>query len=434
VAKGTLPRGAVARIHKAVDTVFDRILTRFLERPQGDKRIYIGAKPPRTTLPEIFRAASASERVKTDETILSGLMEVAKSFLDAQRERTKAHTVKAVQGWLHEAHAAGVDTDLSTVLEGELARVFGKAHDGVKRILDTEATTARNMGTLDGIVKVNAASGIEDPVVYFVVVRDIDLCSECLRLHMLDDEKTPRVWYLSELGHGYHTKGDDRPKVSGLHPHCRCSLVTLMPGYGFDDAGMVDWIGLDHDEMKKQRGASKKNEQYWGEALRKSDPDVFYHGTPHQFERFESKPGYNTATMGLAAGAEPVQRHGFFFTQNQNFANSFAGPSGRIITAHLNLGNQLDLSGPYHTQVKHFNNLAPHFAAQGLDPEHGLHHLSGSSKHKRMWQLFDGEEGRKAVAAITGAGYHSVKFGEEDDDGQPVTTHVVFDPSQIQQR
>ena len=39
-----------------------------------------------------------------------------------------------------------------------------------------------------------------------------------------------------------------------------------MPGYGFDDAGMVDWIALDHDELAKQRG-TKKREFDWGEAL-----------------------------------------------------------------------------------------------------------------------------------------------------------------------
>ncbi len=265
MAKGTLPKGAVKLINAAVDKVFDRVLARFLERPPTDKRIVIGYKP-RVTLPDLFRGASASERVKADQSILEGLMDIAKGFLDAQRERTKAHTVKAVQSWLSEAHAGGVDTDLDTVLGGELAQVFGKAHDGVKKILETESTVARNTGTLDGIIKVNAHSGIEDPVVFFVVVRDGDLCDDCKRLHLLEDETTPRVWYLSELSHGYFKKGGDRPCVGGLHPHCRCSLVTLMPGYGFDGSGMVDWIGFDHDEMAKQRG-TKKREYDWGEAL-----------------------------------------------------------------------------------------------------------------------------------------------------------------------
>jgi hypothetical protein len=272
MAKGTLPRGAVRLISQAVDKVFDRVLQRFLEHPQGDKRIYVGAKP-RVTLPSLFRAASASEHVKADEAVLSNLMELAKGFLDAQRAATKARTIKAVQSWLSEAHASGVKTDLETVLGGELASVFGKAHHSVKKILDTEATTARNTGTLDGIIKVNQHRGIEDPVVFFIVVRDNTLCDECKRLHLLPDGKTPRVYHLSDLGHGYHVKGDDKPKVNGLHPHCRCSLNTLMPGYGFDAAGFVDWIGFDHDEVAKQRGVAKR-EYDWAEGLFKSYADI----------------------------------------------------------------------------------------------------------------------------------------------------------------
>jgi hypothetical protein len=251
MAKDTLPKTAVRLIQRAVDNVFDRILARFLERPYGDKKIVIGHKP-RVTLPSLFNAAAAAERVKPDTDILDGLMRIAEGFIEAQRERTKAHTVKAVQSFLTEAHASGVDTDLETVLGGELAEVFGKAHHDVKRILDSEASNARNTGTLDGILKVNAAMAIEDPVVYFVVVRDASLCDECKRLHLQADGVTPRVWHLSDLGHGYFKKGGDKPCVGGLHPHCRCSLVTLMPGYGFDKAGMVQWIGFDHDELKVQ--------------------------------------------------------------------------------------------------------------------------------------------------------------------------------------
>jgi hypothetical protein len=252
MAKGTLPKGAIKRIHGAVDKVFDRVMARFLERPPVDKRIVI-THTPRVTLPSLFRASAAEERSKADQAILDGLMEIAQGFLDAQRARVKAHTVKTVQSVLTEAHLAGVETDLKTVLEGQLYDVFGRAEDDVKRILDTEASNARNTGTLDGIIKVNAATGIEDPIVYFVVVRDDSLCDECKRLHLLDDEITPRVYYLSELGHGYHKPGESSPKIGGLHPHCRCSLVTLMPGYGFDGAGMVTWKGFDYSEIKAQR-------------------------------------------------------------------------------------------------------------------------------------------------------------------------------------
>lgn len=78
-------------------------------------------------------------------------------------------------------------------------------------------------------------------------------CSECKKLHLLPDEQTPRVWKMSEVGAGYHKKGDPAPKVGGLHPHDRCTIQTLPPGYGFE-GGRITYIGKDHDEFAKQRG------------------------------------------------------------------------------------------------------------------------------------------------------------------------------------
>jgi hypothetical protein len=106
----------------------------------------------------------------------------------------------------------------------------------VEAIVDTEASNARNVSLMDGIVRINAARGIDDPVVYFVVVRDNVTCDECIKLHLLKDKRTPRVWKLSEVGQGYHKRGDDHPKIGGLHPHCRCTMVTLLPGFGFKAA------------------------------------------------------------------------------------------------------------------------------------------------------------------------------------------------------
>jgi hypothetical protein len=265
--KLSLPRAAIKKIHAAVDRVFDRAIQRFLARPPVDKRIYLAVKP-RVTLASLFEAASTEERVRADKGILATLLDIAESFIDSQRHSTKAQVVKSVEAWLNKP---GVDTNVETVLGGELAGVFGKATDGMKRIVAAESNNAKNTGTLDGIIRVNAASNIDDPVVYFVVVRDDDLCEECRRLHLDDDGVTPRLYRLSELGHGYHKKGEENPKVGGLHPFCRCGLITLMPGYGFNAKGMITYIKPDHDELAGQRKVKKSEAAY--EGLEKSRPE-----------------------------------------------------------------------------------------------------------------------------------------------------------------
>ena len=46
---------------------------------------------------------------------------------------------------------------------------------------------------------------------------------------MLPDGITPRVWKMSEMGSGYHKKGDSSPKIGGLHPRCRCIYDRYAP-------------------------------------------------------------------------------------------------------------------------------------------------------------------------------------------------------------
>lgn len=239
-------------VEEAVDELMDKALARFIGHHALDKRIIVGVRPE-LTLPGIFFGANAEERTRPDEEVLAHLESVAKGYLDAVRAHMKPRVVKAVDSWLKDAASQGIKTTPRTVLQGELAQVYKKVASDLERIVDTESTNASNMGVLDGIERVNRSLGIDDPTVYFVVVRDTSLCEECRRLHLLDNEITPRVWKLSEISHAYHKAGEPTPSIGGLHPHCRCSLMTLMPGYGFGKDGMVKFISPEHDEFKAQR-------------------------------------------------------------------------------------------------------------------------------------------------------------------------------------
>jgi hypothetical protein len=253
MAKTTLGKGAVSVIHEAIDRLFDRLKARVLGSAYTDKRVRVGIVPD-LTLHGLFQQASVEERNRPNIDLLNSLLRTASGYIDAQRLATKTKAVHAVESALREAEHKGVEHNVEDALSMELVDVWKQATDGVKKIIDTEATHVRNTGTLDGILKVNAASGIEDPNVFFIVVRDQHLCEECKRLHMLPSGK-PRVWKLSQLGHSYHKRGDENPKLGGLHPHCRCSLGTLLPGYGFDADGMISYIDPQHDEYESQHSS-----------------------------------------------------------------------------------------------------------------------------------------------------------------------------------
>jgi hypothetical protein len=137
------------------------------------------------------------------------------------------------------------------VLQEEL----GKARSGLERIAASEATKTRNLGSLMDITRKAAEIGDKDPTVCFLVIKDAVTCKECLKIHLMPDQTTPRLFKLSELSGGYHKRGEDFPSILLLHPHCRCTMVMVPPGYGFDSKGHLTFISSDHNELEKQRAA-----------------------------------------------------------------------------------------------------------------------------------------------------------------------------------
>ena len=247
----SLTKRALRQISSSVDSIFRRIKWRVLgpnySAPIEDGKLkYI----KRWSLPGLYHSAAVEEGVEPNERMLNSLMTIAEGYLDAEAERTKAKITHAV----HVSLNKNPDDPFEDILIEELKPVWEEAVHAVVKIVDTEGTTARNLGTLEGVSKAGAMLGNEDPYVFFIPVRDNDLCAECKRVHLLPDGKTPRVFKTSEVSTGYHDRGTESPSVSGLHPHCRCSLTGMARGYGFDGGGMIRFVALDHDEYRAQRG------------------------------------------------------------------------------------------------------------------------------------------------------------------------------------
>lgn len=249
-----LSKKSTKLITESVHRVFDKIKGRLLGRNYTNKNIYFEYAPKSLTIPGLYETASKESGGHPSPDTVDVFVRTADSFLEQERHRTIAHTIKEVDSFLRDAKSKGIQTDVETVLNGALAPVFGKLEENVKRIANTEATAARNMGALDGIVKANSYAGVDDPRIFFVIVRDGEVCEECVRLHMLDDKVTPRVWLLSQCGHGFHKKGDNFPSILGEHPNCRCTQETILPGYGFDSSGRVTFVAPGYDAYAAQQG------------------------------------------------------------------------------------------------------------------------------------------------------------------------------------
>lgn len=255
-----MTRASIKLIYAAVDALFGRAKARLLaRRPNKEIRISVMSQPlgikEHLSLPGIIRRAATSSIHQPSSYLHHAVTHVAEQYLDAHREAAKAQVLHKVQSFLAQAKTSGVKTDMHTVLGGELAEIFGKVTQNVKKIVETEATRARNLGALDIVAKSAVYQGVQDPIVYFRIVRDEHVCSECLRMHQLDGTLSgkPRVYLLSEVQHSYHKPGDESPKIGGLHPHCRCTLVHLGKGFGFDTGGNAVFISDTHNELTAQR-------------------------------------------------------------------------------------------------------------------------------------------------------------------------------------
>ncbi len=253
-----LGQKAVADIKAHVAKLFGQLRMRVLGNKYPAGKFLVVASRPDLSLRGLFEAAQTAEGVKPREEVVQPLLDVANSYLDAAEARAQAGIVHEVQAFLHDAARSGVKTDASTVLGGKLADIFGKAAKDVRRILEAESTLSRNTGAVDGISRVAAAIGIEDPVMVQLHPLDEYTCEECLRICYMPDRLTPRAWRMSELKAGYHVKGEDIPSLGGQHPHCRGHWTQILPGYGFNAAGRITHVEPGYDLISAQRDGSEE--------------------------------------------------------------------------------------------------------------------------------------------------------------------------------
>ncbi len=237
-----IPKRVVNIIDKKIADLFDRIKVKFLG-PRGADKYVTATHDKEISLPGMFEAASREEGGLPNIETLATMTDTSKNYIDALRLRTVNRVVKTLE------EGANKPEDITNTLD----ETWKEATAHLRQIIESEVQSTKNIALLDGIIRTNASFGVDDPYVAFIIVRDENVCSECIRLHLSEDGVTPKVYKLSELNRGYHKKGMPVPSIHGLHPNCRCQLVTILPSYGFDDKGKVKYVNKGHIEYDHQR-------------------------------------------------------------------------------------------------------------------------------------------------------------------------------------
>lgn len=247
-------------IGSIVDDMFDNIALQLIgEIPRlKNKKLAIISMENHFGLAHLFVQAMQNRMPnQIERDLLRGLLASTDGYIESLKNKTRSNVTEGIDGLAREAGLAK-DKVAGEMVQALVAEEMKKARAHMTAIVESEASKLRNLGTLMNISRMATSVGDNDPTVFFVVIKDGVTCKECIRLHLLPDQITPRLWKFSELKQGYHKRNEDNPSAFGLHPHCRCTLVYLSKGFSFDEQGKTAYESENFDAYKSQRQVKKK--------------------------------------------------------------------------------------------------------------------------------------------------------------------------------
>ena len=243
-----------AALSKIVEEIFDTIALQFIgdiPHLQNKKRLVISSQP-NMGLAHLFVQSMKNKTPNyIEQDALKSLLASSYGYIESLKHKTMSNVTERLDGLAKEAKVQDrkISRDeMQEVVNDEL----GKARAHMETIAEAESTKLRNLGTMMDITRVSSSIGDTDPTVFFVLIRDNVTCKECIRLHLMQDGVTPRLWKLSQLKHSYHKRGEDTASAFGLHPFCRCTLTYLTNGFGFNKEGKLTYIQEGHDAHSVQ--------------------------------------------------------------------------------------------------------------------------------------------------------------------------------------
>lgn len=241
-------------ISQTVEEHFNSIALEFLgfiPKIGQQKRITF-TSAPNSLISLFFDVLGDKKLNKPEEDTLKSLLIIANGYVEALKEKTKTNTLQQVNSYISDKRSK-LQTIKAKEISGMVEESIGKAKSHFNMIVNAESNKTINVGTGLKIGKAAESVGDTEPTVFFIVTQDDVTGPYEYILHLLPDRKTPRLWKLSEVTSNYYKPGDQYPSFSGLHNFCRCRISYLPKGYGFDAAGKIKFIALDHDEFKIQR-------------------------------------------------------------------------------------------------------------------------------------------------------------------------------------
>src|ERR1700688_1187256 len=204
----------------AVEKMFDALAYKLLGNiPKLRNKPFFGSSPVFSLAHIFIQALGGKDPNHIERDVLRSILNSSYGYIESLKNKTSSNIAESVDAVVKEAKVRNSYVTANQVTE-IISSEMEKARNNMKLIAEAETTKTRNMAHTMEIVGKAKEQGVEDPTVFFIIVRDGQACSECVKLHMMDDGVTPKTYKMSEISMGWHKRGDDRPSACGEHPHC----------------------------------------------------------------------------------------------------------------------------------------------------------------------------------------------------------------------
>jgi len=233
-----------------VDDLFAKMSKSFLGFDPKSKTLDGGGR----NLISIFMTGlNTTSPTSEEKDILKTSLRITEAYIDGLKSRTQTRILDKINSEVESYSSRSEQLSLNKIRE-IMGKEFSLAGNNFKIAINSEANKIRNLSTAMKIEKLSTAKGIKDPYVFWVVTLDEKTADKPEKtLHLIPGTTTPRVWRLSEIKHEFWKKGMEQTSIYGGHPHCRCVLTYMAPGWGFDAKGKVKYRGRGHDEYSFQK-------------------------------------------------------------------------------------------------------------------------------------------------------------------------------------
>lgn len=244
-------------ITEAVNDMFWRLEARLLGRWFKGPSLYfsvVSETDPTLTLEGAYRYALSmlfGPNASVDEREIKSLNEIALNYFEAERLRRVNRMITDIAGAQDASEAADV-----------IQENIIKTNSYVETVVINESRNMQAYAERDGIARLGASIGVDDPVVVKLGVVDDKVCKACKELwHSSSNLYVPRPWKMSELRDGYNkNQKDPVPTVNATHPHCRHVMSFVPPNYGFDGNGVIRFVAFGYDFYEEYYKTHKHEE------------------------------------------------------------------------------------------------------------------------------------------------------------------------------